>query len=208
MSDSQVTHDLTSASSRARARRERIIAAARSLFAQHGFDRTGMAQIARESQVLVGQIYRDFASKEDLIAAIVERDISGLLDDPELAAVEAGQTEQLDQWVRRFVARGLDDDMRKILSDILSEGTRNPRIASILTQIHEQLHRRITHAALIWLPQPERSAERALLADLILTLTGAIHHRQILGLGVDRAISTRVVAIVEAEIDRMKANAF
>ncbi|VWX46721.1 TetR/AcrR family transcriptional regulator [Novosphingobium sp. 9U] len=188
----------------AQARRERIIAAARTLFAQHGFDGTGMAQIAKESQILVGQIYRDFAGKEDLIAAIVERDIADLLDDPKLAgAMASGQADHLLQWMRAFIGESLDDDSRKVLSDILSEGTRNPRIATILRQACERLRERIASAALIWIPGPEQQAEREGLADLILTACGALHHRQIFGLGTNEVITRKLVQMVEAEIERL-----
>ena len=55
---------------RAEQRRARIIAAARTLFAENGFHNTGIAQIAKQSGVLVGQIYRDFANKEEIVVAI------------------------------------------------------------------------------------------------------------------------------------------
>jgi AcrR family transcriptional regulator len=44
-------------------RREKIIEAARKLFIDNGFHATGVAQIAKESGIAVGQLYRDFASR-------------------------------------------------------------------------------------------------------------------------------------------------
>lgn len=204
MSTPPTAQNNTGARRTAEARRQRITAAARTLFAQHGFDGTGMAQIAKESQVLVGQIYRDFAGKEDLIAAIVERDVSELLDDPDLAgAVEVGEAEQLKDWVRRFIGRSLEPDRRRVLSGILSEGTRNPRIAGIISLARSCLRNRIADAALIWIPQPERRPEREALADLILTMAGAIQYRQIFGLGADAAIIAKMITVVELEVDRL-----
>ncbi len=193
----------TSSGSRrtAKDRREQIIAASRTLFAQNGFDATSMAQIARESQVLVGQIYRDFAGKEDIIAALVERDVSELLDDPELiGATATRRADQLYRWLHQFIGRRLDEDRRRVLSEIISEGTRNPRIAAIITQAHERLRERIATAALIWVPHANRDAERERIAELILTLAGAIKHRQIFGLEVNLAVAAKLVAVVEAEI--------
>ena len=43
-------------------RREKIVSAARRLFIANGFHATGVAQIAKESGIAVGQIYRDFSS--------------------------------------------------------------------------------------------------------------------------------------------------
>ncbi|MBB4859402.1 AcrR family transcriptional regulator [Novosphingobium chloroacetimidivorans] len=204
MPDPSNLHTLTGGRRTAQVRRERIIAAARTLFAQHGFDGTGMAQIARESQVLVGQIYRDFAGKEDLIAAIVERDLADLLDDPQLAnAMASGDADRLSQWVRGFIGNTMDEDMRKVLAHILSEGTRNPRIAVILEQANQSLRDRIASAAQIWIPDPEKGAERLALADLILTVCGALHHRRIFGLPANPHITQKMIALVEAEVERV-----
>ncbi|WP_233423682.1 TetR/AcrR family transcriptional regulator, partial [Sphingobium amiense] len=54
--------------------RSRILLAARNLFDRRGFHQTPMADLAEEAQVSVGQIYRLFKSKEDVIGAIVEDD--------------------------------------------------------------------------------------------------------------------------------------
>jgi AcrR family transcriptional regulator len=192
----------------AEARRECIITAARSLFAQQGFHGTGMAQIARVSEVLVGQIYRDFAGKEDLIAAIVERDVSGLLDDPELAgAICCGQASQLNSWVKRFIRRSLDDEARRVLADILSEATRNPRIAAILTEAYDRLRALLTSAAMVWTPDPEKEVARQELSDLILTASGAVLHRQIYGLGLNDRSVTKLIELVDAEIEKLSNGA-
>ncbi|WP_443018235.1 helix-turn-helix domain-containing protein [Sphingobium sp. TKS] len=45
------------------------MATTRDLFVKRGFHQTGMAQIASSSGIAVGQIYRDFANKEAIIAA-------------------------------------------------------------------------------------------------------------------------------------------
>ena len=52
---------------------------ARKLFIENGFHGTGVAQIAARSGIKVGQIYRDFSSKEDIIAAIVNSDCRSFL---------------------------------------------------------------------------------------------------------------------------------
>src|SRR5476649_352040 len=55
------------------ARRDQIIAAARLCFRKHGFHGAGMAEIAKTSQLSVGQIYRYFANKDAIIEEIVRR---------------------------------------------------------------------------------------------------------------------------------------
>lgn len=51
--------------------RERIVTAARRLFAEKGFDGATTAAIARAAGVAEGSIYRHFASKEDLFLTCV-----------------------------------------------------------------------------------------------------------------------------------------
>jgi AcrR family transcriptional regulator len=192
----------------AQARRECIISAARSLFAKHGFHGTGMAQIARSSEVLVGQIYRDFAGKEDLIAAIVERDVAEMMDDPQLAgAVATGEAEQLDSWIRRFIGRSMDSETRSVLADILSEATRNAKIAAILTQAHDHMRDRLIRAAAVWSAEPGKERARQELADLVMTAAGAIQHRQIFGLACDEVMVRKMIGLIEFEVAKLRQDA-
>lgn len=78
------------------ARRQHILDAAELAFAAGGFHRTTMQDIAREAGVSLGALYVYFASKEDLIAGITERDRQKLAQElaeiahaPDLAAALA-----------------------------------------------------------------------------------------------------------------------
>ncbi|MCC6382382.1 MAG: TetR/AcrR family transcriptional regulator [Dehalococcoidia bacterium] len=70
------------------ANRSRLIEAARQVFAERGFE-AEMKEIAARAGVGVGTIYRNFATKEDLAEAVVER----LLDEAPALAAEALATE-------------------------------------------------------------------------------------------------------------------
>lgn len=63
----------------ARRNRERILAAARQLFAEHGFD-TQMEQIASRAGVGVGTVYRHFPHKCDLLEALIVERFAGLAE--------------------------------------------------------------------------------------------------------------------------------
>ncbi len=52
-------------------RRDSILAAARAAFAQAGFERTSIADIARAAGVSDGLVYRYFANKRDLLNAVL-----------------------------------------------------------------------------------------------------------------------------------------
>src|SRR3982751_221809 len=95
---------------RAAERRQLILDTARNLFVRNGFHGTGVAQIADASGVKVGQIYRDFSSKEDIIAAIALADLSQFLDEPTLnRAIDFDNTDAIRAWILAFVA--YEDDI-------------------------------------------------------------------------------------------------
>lgn len=60
---------------RARAQRERILAAAQECFVAHGFHAASMALISETAQMSAGLIYRYFSSKNAIVLAIIERQL-------------------------------------------------------------------------------------------------------------------------------------
>ena len=61
------------------ARREQILAAARRCFLRDGFHATSMQDLFAESGLSSGAVYSYFASKDDVIEAIAEENIRGVL---------------------------------------------------------------------------------------------------------------------------------
>jgi AcrR family transcriptional regulator len=55
--------------------RERLLSAARSVFARAGFHGASVEEIASEAGFSTGALYSNFASKEDLFLALMEREI-------------------------------------------------------------------------------------------------------------------------------------
>lgn len=60
-------------------RREQLIAVARGLFAERGFDATSVEEVAARAQVSKPVVYEHFGGKEGLYAVIVDREMSTLL---------------------------------------------------------------------------------------------------------------------------------
>lgn len=107
---------------RTRARRGQILAAASEAFANEGFHRTKVRDIAARAGLAEGTIYNYFRSKEDLLV--------GLLDlvnetDERPAAFAKAEDETLDDFVREYVGHRLQalephlDVLRPILSELL-----------------------------------------------------------------------------------------
>lgn len=65
-------------STRPRNRRAQIITAAAELFHSHGYDRVGMADIARSVGITGGALYRHFDSKQDLLREAVAEGLRAL----------------------------------------------------------------------------------------------------------------------------------
>ena len=156
---------------RAVERRQHVLDTARRLFIENGFHGTGMAQIADVSGIKVGQIYRDFASKEDIIAEIADRDLSEFLDEAGLArAIEAGDRAAIRDWILTFVTYEEDIEGYRLMPEIMAESARSPRIARLQEKISGRVREALRTALVAFAPGDDHDAARSELADLILTL--------------------------------------
>jgi AcrR family transcriptional regulator len=166
---------------RARTRRLTLLETADRLFAERGFHGTGMAQIAAESGVRIGQIYRDFASKEDIVAALAEQKVSDWLEEEVLsAAVAAGDLQAIRSWIRRF--EGQDDkvDECRLMTEIVAEAGRNARIAAIHRRIDDRVRVSLSLALRTLLPDGTEDGELDLLIEFILAAGIGVISRRVL----------------------------
>ncbi|QQV76726.1 TetR/AcrR family transcriptional regulator [Sphingomonas aliaeris] len=192
---------------RAEVRREKVIATARTLFAEQGFHNTGIAQIAKHSGVLVGQLYRDFAKKEDIVAAIVSRDLELFLAESELReATIAHDLHAVRDWVADFIACPPDDKDMRLIADIMAEAQRNDRIATIVSDLHERLRGTIATALAAIVPDARKDRQRLLLTEMILTISAGSFHRRLAQNGViDPVVTAALTDMVGREIDALIA---
>lgn len=112
-------------------RRDQILEAALRCFAREGFHRTTMQHVVREARLSPGAIYRYFASKEDLIAAIAARRhaaeremLREALRAPDVRAGLGGLT-------RAFLGRLADPGekrWRRVTVQLWAEALRNERV--------------------------------------------------------------------------------
>jgi AcrR family transcriptional regulator len=185
-----------------------VIATARTLFTTHGFHGTGIAQIAAESGVRVGQLYRDFPGKEAIVAAIVEADLVAFLGEESLHdAVARGELDAVRRWIGNFVCgHGKRADM--LIPEICAEAARNGRIKAIMDDVDRRVRGELTLALAAFSPGPDRAGEVAVLADLVLTLkiglanTVAIQPRRDVA-----ALCARIEAVIDAELTALRRGA-
>lgn len=195
---------------RAEQRRQHLLEVARKLFIDHGFHGTGVAQIAAASGVKVGQIYRDFASKEDIIAAIAQQDLRHFLDEAGLEeAIAAGNITAIRAWIGSFVTYESDLDGYRLIPEIMAESARNERIAQVRQQMRDRVRSVLIKALDACAPGPAHVRQREELADLIAMLGGGLclwmvveqHNEQELA-----PLCARLSAIVTRELDALCAH--
>lgn len=156
---------------RARMRRDHLLEVARTLFIERGFHQTGTAQIAAMSGIAVGQMYRDFENKEAIIAAICESDVEAWLEERTLAeAVTARDRTRILAWLERFGTRNQPEDRCRLITEIIAEAGRNPRVAEIYRQVDERVRKSLSAALVALAPEGTTTTDVAPAAEYILTL--------------------------------------
>jgi AcrR family transcriptional regulator len=78
-------------------RREQLIAIARRLFAERGFDGASVEEIAARAEVSKPVVYEHFGGKEGLYAVVVDREVRQLLDMMRSALTSGQPRELLEQ---------------------------------------------------------------------------------------------------------------
>lgn len=191
--------------SKATERRKKLVSVARTLFAEHGFHGTGVAQIAAVSGIKVGQIYRDFADKEAIVAAIVETDLATFLHEAEIEqAVETGNVDAIRAWLRMFLQCGRDIESRQLMPEIIAEAARNDRIKAIAHGINRRVKQALILSLTGLAPRPDQAESRAELAEMILTVGAGIMHRRVADPDFDEASAySRLMTLVERWVDQL-----
>jgi AcrR family transcriptional regulator len=126
---------VTTREDRHRTRVEQVLGAAARLFRQHGFDGTGMAAVAAESGLSVGGIYRHFATKDDIVTALVARDLTRIRDSlpPAGAAARRSARSQVQELVSALVDASIpDQDTAALVVEFMAVATRDSRVADLL----------------------------------------------------------------------------
>lgn len=119
-----------------RQRREHILDAALKCFAEGGFHATSMQRICKEAKISAGALYLYFASKEDLIAGLCERDRAEF-------AERFARLSEAEDFLDALKALGQhyfvheNSARSRFALEMGIEATRNPRIASIFFSVDQ-----------------------------------------------------------------------
>jgi len=126
-----VTSQRTGRKEQAERRRDELLEVGLRLFADQGFERTTIADIARETGTAHGLVYHYFASKEELLNEILRR-FSFLAALRDLMAVAPGRpaSDVLPEIATRFSA--MLDERSDLLRLVVRESQTNPQVAAAL----------------------------------------------------------------------------
>lgn len=153
-------------------RRLQVIDAARACFRAQGFHNASMARIAASAGMSVGHIYRYFANKEAVIAAIVEQSVAEKIEHFEAIerAVRDGGQDLAEASSSLDIESGALSQGQEaaLMLDILAEASRNPTIASIVQRADARLRERAQD--MVAAARPAWSPERVLAAVEIITV--------------------------------------
>jgi AcrR family transcriptional regulator len=173
-----------------------LLDTARNLFVERGFHQTGMAQIAGASGIAVGQIYRDFANKEAIVAAICEADLAVWLEEANLqTALRAGDAAAIRAWIERVVTDEPSYDNRRLMCELLAEVGRNQRIAEVNQRTEDRLRTSLSAALTALAPQASVQS-RSTLMDFVLALSWGMVARMELSPGSDHAAARDYAATI------------
>jgi AcrR family transcriptional regulator len=126
----------------AAAKRDRLLAAAERVFAEGGLD-APMPAVARAAGAGVGSLYRQFASKDELVAALAERRLAWL--ETELDAELA----ERDAWaaLQRFLWRALGDDASDdVAAQAISSASSSASVQAARARVQERIARLVAAA--------------------------------------------------------------
>ena len=141
-------------------RRKEIVSAAKKCVTEHGFHSTSVAMIAKEAGINVGQLYRYFDTKEDIIEAISE----------DVFARNVSNFKSHGDFISGVLAQKEDG---VIMMEIHSEVNRNPKVDKIMQKAEKKMSAFILNE--IKKTAPNLTEEEAQMQEAIMmVLTGGL----------------------------------
>lgn len=128
------------------AQRQRIMDAARAVFARSGFHGASIQDIRAEAGMSAGNLYRYFPSKEAIIAAIAEADrlrIAAMFEELDRAE---DPIEGMMALARRFLTEMQDPQGSAMCVEIMSEALRNPEMRTMFRNNMKDAHAGLARA--------------------------------------------------------------
>jgi AcrR family transcriptional regulator len=162
--------------------RDRLLDAAAALFAETGFSGTSVAAIAKRAGVTTGAIYSNFAGKDDLFTAVVERHMKRQAEAYHALYSEGGTpAERMQRGADRWMALIAEDpDYFPLFVEVWRVGLAKPEIQRRLREAYADLVKELAALVREGAPTPldEQGAEQ--FALLVCSLADGLAMHKIL----------------------------
>jgi AcrR family transcriptional regulator len=161
-------------------RKQELIDTAERLFLEKGYEQTTVADIVREIEVAQGTFYYYFSSKEEILEAIIEKDITALEEDVRqiMSREDANAAIKLNAVVnsiigistsRREIMNYLHEESNAVMHEKMERHTIE-RLVPLMTRVVAEG----THAGIFDVQYPTESVE-----FLLASLVYFFHHPEI-----------------------------
>lgn len=125
---------LSKGDTRAQAQRERILAAARTCFVNRGFHAASIAVIAETAGMSPGLIYRYFENKNEIILAIIERQLADAREDIATLQSDTDFVSLFSDLFSKWQSEDPGIMNPALMLEMTAEASRDPQIAQALAE--------------------------------------------------------------------------
>jgi AcrR family transcriptional regulator len=173
-------HESGASGDAAESTRERILGAAARLFAEQGFSRVSMPEIARASGITAGAIYKHFKSKADLLFQVVTRALQSIP-----LFVQSAESGRDATALPRLAAVYTEPELkllRQLSIEVHSAAGRDSKVRRVLAQSNQLAIERITEsiAAAQRADKLDRALEARFVASAISVFIMGLTHMETL----------------------------
>ena len=129
------------------ARRQQILAAARTCFLRNGFHQTSMQDVIKEAGLSVGAVYRYFPSKNDLITELAETvigGVAGVLEDLSRREPPPAPIEVMEMATDVVTKESGPDGALRLALQVWSEALRDPALAEFVRTVYGRIRTALT----------------------------------------------------------------
>lgn len=132
-----------SATDTAPPRSAEILDRIKAVFAAKGFDGASMQDLARAAGMSAGNFYRYFPSKDAIVAAMVERDLEGVMEDFNHILADSDALTAFREVVRQRISAN-DACEGAIWAEIEASSSRRPDLCAAMERMEQAVIRNLT----------------------------------------------------------------
>ncbi|GAB4063835.1 TetR/AcrR family transcriptional regulator [Uliginosibacterium sediminicola] len=174
---------------RAEARRNQVLDAAAECFRHKGFHGASMAEISKLAGMSAGHIYNYFASKDEIIFGIVDRNTQDILQ--RMQDVASGGRDAYDALIERLpitIEENTDLEHVALMLEVSSEAARNASVRERLHAADKVLSARLEEllSSSKKIPAFQADPQRHARVDMLISLFEGIRHRALHNPELDR----------------------